>query len=104
MNEAVQHTNYRATGSVLVISVTCFGLLQGSVLPILSTIRRDLDSSQSTVTWVLTAFLLSASISTPIFGRFGDLYGKKRMLVITLIVLSLGCVLAGLSHSITLLI
>ena len=56
------------------------------------------------MTWVLTAFLLSASIFTPILGRVGDMVGKERMLVVTLAALAAGSVVAGLAHSITVLI
>jgi MFS family permease len=51
------------------------------VIPVLTTIQHDLHTSQSTVTWVLTAYLLSASIMTPILGRVGDMFGKKRVFV-----------------------
>ena len=43
-----------------------------------------LTTTQSTVTWVLTAYLLSASIMTPILGRIGDMIGKERVFVATL--------------------
>jgi len=104
MNEPAQLAKYKATGSVLLISVTSFGLLQGLVLPILSIIKQDLHTTQANATWVLTAFLLSASIATPILGRIGDQVGRKRLLVITLLALSLGCILAGIAHSIEILI
>ena len=70
----------------------------------LSTIQHDLHTSQGTVTWVLTVFLLSASIFTPILGRVGDMVGKERMLVVTLLALAAGTVLAGLAQSIGVLI
>ncbi len=70
----------------------------------LHTIQHDLHTSQSTVTWVLTAYLLSASIFTPILGRVGDMVGKERMLVATLLALAVGSALAGLAHSIGILI
>ena len=53
---------------------------------------------------MLTAFLLSASIFTPIFGRVGDMVGKERMLVVTMLALAAGTVLAGLAQSIGVLI
>ena len=52
----------------------------------------------------MTAYLLSASIFTPILGRVGDMVGKERMLVVTLCALALGSAMAGLSPSIGLLI
>ncbi len=52
------------------------------------------------MTWVLTAYLLSASVCTPLLGRLGDVAGKKRMLVLTLVALSVGSLMAALSGSI----
>jgi EmrB/QacA subfamily drug resistance transporter len=56
------------------------------------------------VTFVLTGFLLTASVSTPIVGRLGDMFGKERMLVIALSVFALGSLVCALSHSIEVLI
>ena len=42
--------------------------------------QADLHTTQNTVTWVLTAYLLSASVFTPIMGRIGDMVGKERVL------------------------
>lgn len=52
-------------------------------------IQNALDTTQTNVTWVLTAYLLSASIFTPIMGRLRDLMGKKRMFVFALTALAL---------------
>jgi MFS family permease len=53
---------------------------------------------------VLTAYLLSASIFTPIMGRLGDMFGKKRLLVVALVALTVGSVLAALAGSIMVMI
>jgi EmrB/QacA subfamily drug resistance transporter len=81
-----------------------FALLQSLVAPVLATIQGELHTSQSAVTWVLTAYLLSASIFTPILGRVGDSYGKKRTLVGVLLTLAAGSLLAALAPSIGVLI
>ena len=73
------------TFAVLAVSVSSFALLQSLIVPVLSQIQQEYDTDQTTVTWVLTAYLLSASIATPILGRVGDAVGKKRMLVVTLV-------------------
>ena len=78
---------YRLTFAVLVIGVTAYALLQSLVIPALPTIQASLHTSQSAVTWVVTAYLLSASICTPIIGRIGDMVGKERMLLATLLAL-----------------
>jgi EmrB/QacA subfamily drug resistance transporter len=79
-------------------------LLQSLVIPVLPTIQAGLHTSQNTVTWVLTAYLLSAAIFTPIMGRLGDMYGKERLLVMTLVALTVGSLLAAVASSITLMI
>jgi len=104
MTRSLERASYRATFAVLLLGVSAYALLQSLVLPVLPTIQHDLHTSQSAVTWVLTAYLLSASVFTPILGRVGDMVGKERMLVVTLGALALGSVVAGLSQSIGLLI
>src|SRR5258708_12567996 len=90
-------TRYWATFTVLAAATAAYALLQSLVIPVLPTIQAGLHTSQNTVTWVLTAYLLSASIFTPIMGRLGDMWGKERMLVAALIALTLGPVLAALT-------
>jgi len=88
------------TFAVLAVSVSSFALLQSLIIPVLATIEAELDTDQATVTWVLTAYLLSASIATPLLGRVGDVVGKTRMLVITLSALAVGSLMAALAPSI----
>jgi MFS family permease len=104
MTSTRQNSNYRLTYIVLLLGVSAYALLQSLVVPVLSTIQHDLHTSQATVTWVLTAYLLSASIFTPILGRVGDMVGKERMLVATLLALAAGSLLAGLAQSVGVLI
>jgi MFS family permease len=87
-------TDHRVTFAVLCVGVGSFSLLQSMVTPVLATIERGLDTDQATVTWVLTAYLLSASVFTPIVGRVGDKVGKERMLVVALGALAVGSLLA----------
>jgi EmrB/QacA subfamily drug resistance transporter len=89
---------------VLAAGVMAFALLQSLVIPVLPTIQEALGATQADVTWVLTAYLLSASIFTPIVGRLGDMTGKKRMFVVALSALALGCLLAALATSLPVMI
>ena len=89
---------------MVLVSVSAYALLQSLVLPVLPTIERSLRTSQNTVTWVLTAYLLAASVATPILGRLGDMIGKKKVLVGVLAVLAFGSVIAALATSIGLMI
>ncbi len=101
---AAGETDYRLTFAVLCAGVTAFSLLQSMVNPVLPTIQAALGTDQRTVTWVLTAYLLSASVFTPIVGRVGDKIGKERMLVAALVALSVGSLVAALAPSIGVLI
>src|SRR3954464_10578207 len=99
-----RRTDYRVTFFVLCVGVASFSLLQSMVNPVLPTIEAALDTDQATVTWVLTAYLLSASVFTPIIGRVGDKVGKERMLVVALAALAAGSLLAAVASSIGVLI
>jgi MFS family permease len=99
-----RRAHHRATFAVLAVGVLAFGILQSLVLPVLATLQVELHTSQNTVTWVLTAYLLSASIFTPIMGRIGDIVGKERAFVATLLALAAGSVLAALAPNIQVLI
>jgi EmrB/QacA subfamily drug resistance transporter len=92
------------TFAVLALGVAAFALLQSLVIPVLTTVQHELHTTQSTVTWVLTAYLLSASIMTPILGRVGDMTGKKRVFVATLTALAVGSLLAAVAPSIGVMI
>ena len=92
------------TFAVLAMGIGAFALLQSLVIPVLTTVQHELHTTQSAVTWVLTAYLLSASIMTPILGRVGDMTGKKRVFVATLLALAVGSLLAALAPSIGVLI
>jgi EmrB/QacA subfamily drug resistance transporter len=96
--------HHHITFAVLTAGIVTYSLLQSLVTPVLPTIQSELHTGQSTVTWVLTAYLLSASIFTPIMGRVGDMIGKKRVFVAALIALSLGALLAALATDVTVLI
>src|SRR6202011_3108465 len=99
-----QRAHYQVTFAVLAVGVAAFALLQSLVIPVLTTVQHQLHTTQDTVTWVLTAYLLSASIMTPILGRIGDMIGKERVFVATLIALAVGSLMAALAPSIAVMI
>ncbi|HEX8156890.1 MAG TPA: MFS transporter, partial [Solirubrobacteraceae bacterium] len=68
--------HYGLTFAALALAAATFAVLQSLVAPALPEIQADLHASATSVTWVLTAYLLSASILTPIVGRLGDMFGK----------------------------
>jgi EmrB/QacA subfamily drug resistance transporter len=104
MASETRRTHHQVTFAVLAAGVAAYALLQSLVTPVLATIQVDLHTTQDTVTWVLTAYLLSASIFTPIMGRIGDMIGKERVFVATLGALALGSLLAALATNMEVMI
>src|SRR6266566_2587193 len=89
---------------VLGVGLLGFVLAQTSVVPALGEMQRAFGASASDITWMVTAYLLVASIATPIFGRLGDMFGKQRLLAIALALFAVGSVVAGLADSLPLMI
>ena len=90
--------------AVLSLAGLAYAVLSSAVIPALPSFQRDFNASETDVTWLLTGFLLSASVGTSIIGRLGDIYGKERLLLWTLLVLGAGTLLAALSQSLDMLI
>jgi len=79
-------------------------LVQTMIVPLLPELPALTHSSAANVSWLLTTTLLTGAIATPLLGRMGDMYGKKRMLMITLAVLATGSLVCALSADIGVLI
>jgi MFS family permease len=92
------------TIAVLGTAGIAYGLLGSAVVPALPVIQHSLHASESGAGWILTAYLLSASVGTAIIGRLGDMHGKARVLVWTLVLFAAGTLLAALSQTLGLLI
>src|ERR1700755_3071075 len=94
----------RAVLAVLALAALCVSLLQAMVSPALGSIAAALHVSPSDAAWALTAFLLSASVATPIIGRLGDIHGKRRVLIAALAVLAAGTLVSALATSLGVLV
>ncbi len=92
------------TLAALALAGMAFSLLQSMVAPALHEIQTELGTSETAVAWLLTGYLLSAAICTPIVGRLGDMFGKARVLRVVLVILCVGTALAATASSIGLLI
>ncbi|MCD9196775.1 MDR family MFS transporter [Aeromicrobium wangtongii] len=66
----------------------------------LPTIIADLEGSQAQYTWVVTASLLAMTVSTPVWGKLSDLFNKKLLVQVSIIVFVIGSVFAGLSQNV----
>lgn len=70
------------------------------VVPLQAELPALLNASREDTTWVVTITLLVAAVATPISGRLGDMYGKRRVVIALLALLVIGSVIAALSSSI----
>jgi MFS family permease len=84
---------------VLAVAGIVVALMQTLILPIVPQLPRLLHSSASGATWAVTATLLTAAVATPVSGRLGDMYGKRRMMLTSLVVMLTGSLVAALSNS-----
>lgn len=93
-----------ATIASLTLAALAYAVMQMMVVPALPAIEHDLGTGPGGVAWLISAFLLSTAIATPVLGRLGDMYGKERMLVVVLAVFAAGGVLGALATSLPMLI
>lgn len=90
-----------ATVVLLVLStaIVTYSLQQSLLTPAIPELQHRLGISQATASWLLTVYLLSASVATPIVGRLGDLLGNRRVLLSVLVVLGGGTALCAVASS-----
>ncbi len=101
---ASTRTHSGVTFVVLATAALVFSLLQSLIIPAIPQLEHTLHTSEGGASWLLTAYLLSAAIATPILGRLGDTTGKEKMMVIVLIALSVGTLISALATSLTIMI
>src|SRR4051812_35822653 len=92
--------------SLLILSTAAlaFALAQTTLIPALGELAGELNTDASGVAWTLTGYLLSAAVCTPIFGRLGDMFGKRRLLVISLSVFAAGSVVSALANNLEVIV
>ncbi|MFC5827518.1 MFS transporter, partial [Nonomuraea insulae] len=89
----------RAVVPVLAFAGIVVALMQGMIIPLIPQLPRFLSATPSDATWAITATLLAGAVATPVVGRLGDMYGKRRMLLISLSLLVAGSVICALSDT-----
>ncbi|MEV5846890.1 MFS transporter [Streptomyces sp. NPDC051985] len=82
---------------VLAFAGIVVAVMQTLLVPVIKDLPQLLGTEPSNATWVLTSTLLSGAVATPIMGRLGDLYGKRRMLVLSLAVMVVGALISALT-------
>ena len=105
-NAAVPDLDHRRI--LLIIGALMCGMFlaaldQTIVSTALPTIVGDLNGG-SHIAWVITAYLLASTVSTPLWGKLGDQYGRKIFFQASIVIFLVGSVLAGLSNSMVMLI
>ncbi|BCL30998.1 MFS transporter [Streptomyces aurantiacus] len=89
---------------VLAFAGIVVAVMQTLLVPVIKDLPELLSTSPSNATWVMTSTLLAGAVSTPIMGRLGDLYGKRRMLIASLSVMVVGSLVAGFTSELLVMI
>ncbi|GAA0116116.1 MDR family MFS transporter [Clostridium senegalense] len=89
---------------IAIMMVMFLAAFEGTVVSTaMSTIAKDLQG-YNLISWVFSAYLLTSAVSTPIYGKLSDLYGRKKMLTLGTIIFIIGSSFCGISQSMTQLI
>jgi MFS family permease len=104
MTSAVRAPERQMSQSGLIVGVLAFGgivvaVMQTLVVPLIPILPGVLHTSPSNASWVVTATLLASAAAVPVLGRLGDMFGKRRMLLVSLGLLIVGSVICGLADS-----
>jgi MFS family permease len=86
--------------AVLALAGTVFAMMQALVIPALPRIQVSLHVNADGAAWISTAYLLSASILTPVIGRLGEVAGKRRMMLASLATFACGTLLCAVAGNI----
>ncbi|MBR7832925.1 MFS transporter [Actinospica durhamensis] len=86
--------------ATLAFAGTVAAVMQTLVTPLIGDLPKMLHTTSANATWVITATLLASAVCTPISGRLGDMFGKRRMLLICVVPLLAGSVVCALSSSV----
>ena len=84
------------------ILITMYG--ETMLLPAIPDIIREFNISYNTSAWILTSYLIAGAVMTPIGGKLSDIYGRKKIIVIIMIIYIVGISIGGLSPDITFLV
>src|ERR1700712_5176448 len=88
----------------LLLAGMAFALSQTVVSPALPEIQRQYGADAASAAWILTGYLLAASVATPIIGKLGDLFGRGKVLTMVLLVFAVGSAVCALAGSLGVLI
>ena len=103
VTDALEGRALKTVFAALMLGMFLAALDQTIVSTALPTIVGDLGGLNH-LSWVVTSYLLAATVSTPIYGKLGDMYGRKPVFLAAILIFLAGSMLAGLSESMTELI
>ncbi|MGA4997877.1 MFS transporter [Streptomyces arboris] len=89
---------------VLAFAGITVAVMQTLLVPVIKDLPVLLSTDPANATWVMTATLLAGAVSTPIMGRLGDLYGKRRMLLASLAVMVIGSLICASTDDLVVMI
>jgi MFS family permease len=90
--------------AALLLAAGGYSLVQSLVIPALPTLQHRLHTSPTGATWIFTSFMLASAVALPLAGRLGDMYGRRRIMLVTLSALSLGILFAALTSTLWVMI
>ena len=96
--QALSHRQVLVVFSGLMLGLLLAAIDQTIVATALPTIVGDLGGLNH-ISWVVTAYLLAETVATPLFGKLGDLYGRKRLFQAAIVIFLVGSVLSGMATS-----
>ena len=102
-DEELSHRQILVVFSGLMLGVLLASVDQTIVATALPTIVGELGGLDR-IAWVVTAYILAVTVTTPVYGKLGDLFGRKRLFQVAIVIFLVGSVLAGLSQGMTQLI
>jgi EmrB/QacA subfamily drug resistance transporter len=89
---------------ILGVAALSFALAQTTLIPALADLMEEFHTDATGIAWVLTGYLISAAVFTPVFGRLGDMFGKRRLLVIALFIFAAGSAVSALGESVEMIV
>ncbi|MGW2330159.1 MFS transporter [Streptomyces sp. NPDC001700] len=90
--------------AVLAFCGIAVSVMQTLVVPLVSELPQLLHTTSSNASWVVTSTLLAGAVSTPVMGRLGDMFGKRRMLMVALILLVVGSLTCAVTSDLVVMV
>lgn len=88
--------------------LSCIGLViiygETMIIPAIPDLVKDFNIQYNTTAWILTGYLIAGAVATPIAGKLSDIYGKKKLLIVIMIIYTVATFFGIISHDISTMI